>query len=223
MLAYFHMNPNVSRWKDTSFLAKLALSSIYVVSDTFQVVNLQLVFLKLHLWANVLTCLDFLPLLWHISWSRSFETWKQWILPSIIPAECDLLRAFTWMYGLTDLDFVWKIWIGSFLLVKNSPLAVKGLDFWPTVARAQDKSHLNHCFCTVSVSDSKAETKASLWRIPPVDDTEPPHPDSPAMSPAGGHTRSLQLLCNLDNSQENMKRFVGKLVNSSCLEGTKKE
>lgn len=67
---------------------------------------------------------------------------------------------------------------------------------------------------TFKVADSKAEVQAALWRIPPVDDNEPPPPDSPVSlsSPGGSHTRSLQLLCNLENRGENMKRFVSAPV-----------
>ena len=59
-----------------------------------------------------------------------------------------------------------------------------------------------------SVSDNKAEIKAAIWRIPPVDETEPPPPDSPGLSHScgGGYTRPLQLVCQLDNQNENMKR-----------------
>lgn len=60
------------------------------------------------------------------------------------------------------------------------------------------------------VSDNKAEIKAAIWRIPPVDETEPPPPDSPGLShsSSGGYTRPLQLVCELDNQNENMKRLV---------------
>lgn len=64
------------------------------------------------------------------------------------------------------------------------------------------------CFSFLLVSDNKAEVKAAIWRIPPVDETEPPPPDSPGLShsPSAGYTRSLQLVCELDNQNENMKR-----------------
>ena len=57
------------------------------------------------------------------------------------------------------------------------------------------------------MSDSKAEIQGALWRIPPVDDTEPPGLDSPGIVPgSSGHSRSLQLICTFDNKQENMRR-----------------
>ena len=68
-----------------------------------------------------------------------------------------------------------------------------------------------------SVSESKAEVHAALWRIPPVDDNEPP-PDSPGISPGSGHSRSLQLICHLDNKHENIRRLVNLCVN--CVTGT---
>lgn len=60
------------------------------------------------------------------------------------------------------------------------------------------------------VSDNKAEIKAAIWRIPPIDETEPPPPDSPGLSHStgGGYTRPLQLVCELDNQNENMKWLV---------------
>ena len=57
------------------------------------------------------------------------------------------------------------------------------------------------------MSDSKAEIQGALWRIPPVDDTEPPGLDSPGIVPgSSGHSRSLQLICTFDNKQENTRR-----------------
>lgn len=57
------------------------------------------------------------------------------------------------------------------------------------------------------MSESKAEIQGALWRIPPVDDTEPPL-DSPGISPGSGHSRSLQLICHFDNKHENIRRLV---------------
>ena len=45
--------------------------------------------------------------------------------------------------------------------------------------------------------------------MPPVDDIEPPHPDSPGMLSSSGHARSLQHLCDLSSTQDNMKRWCG--------------
>ena len=57
------------------------------------------------------------------------------------------------------------------------------------------------------MSESKTEIQGALWRIPPVDDTEPPL-DSPGISPGSGHSRSLQLICHFDNKHENIRRLV---------------
>lgn len=62
------------------------------------------------------------------------------------------------------------------------------------------------------MSESKAEVQGALWRIPPVDDNEPPL-DSPGISPGSGHSRSLQLICHLDNKHENIRRLVYICVN----------
>ena len=63
------------------------------------------------------------------------------------------------------------------------------------------------------MSDSKAEIQGALWRIPPVDDTEPPSLDSPGILPgSSGHSRSLQLICTFDNKQENIRRSVSSLL-----------
>ena len=66
----------------------------------------------------------------------------------------------------------------------------------------------NYCISNDPVSESKAEIHGALWRIPPVDDTEPPGLDSPGISPGSGYSRSLQLICNFDNKHENMRRLV---------------
>lgn len=55
------------------------------------------------------------------------------------------------------------------------------------------------------VSDNKAELKAALWRIPLLDETEPP---SPSLHGGPGHTRSLHKLCDLENSGESMRRLL---------------
>ena len=44
--------------------------------------------------------------------------------------------------------------------------------------------------------------KAALWRLPLVDETQPP-----SQSAAPGHPRSLYKLCDLDNNGESMKRY----------------
>ena len=44
-----------------------------------------------------------------------------------------------------------------------------------------------------------------------MDDTEPPALDSPGISPGSGHSRSLQLICDLDSKHENMRRLVHSL------------
>ena len=59
-----------------------------------------------------------------------------------------------------------------------------------------------------TVTDSMAEIQGALWRIPPVDDNEPPSLDSPGLSPGSGHSRSLQLICTLENNHENIQRLV---------------
>lgn len=66
----------------------------------------------------------------------------------------------------------------------------------------------NYCISNDPVSESKAEIHGALWRIPPVDDTEPPGLDSPGISLGSGYSRSLQLICNFDNKHENMRRLV---------------
>lgn len=68
--------------------------------------------------------------------------------------------------------------------------------------------NVSSCLILGAVSESKAEIQGALWRIPPVDDTEPPALDSPGISPGSGHSRSLQLICTFDNKQENMRRLV---------------
>ena len=45
-----------------------------------------------------------------------------------------------------------------------------------------------------------------------MDDNEPPL-DSPGISPGSGHSRSLQLICHLDNKHENIRRLVCVFVN----------
>jgi hypothetical protein len=52
------------------------------------------------------------------------------------------------------------------------------------------------------VIDNKSEMKAALWRLPLVDETQPP-----SQSAAPGHPRSLYKLCDLDNNGESMKRY----------------
>ncbi|XP_015749955.1 PREDICTED: protein TSSC1-like [Acropora digitifera] len=53
-----------------------------------------------------------------------------------------------------------------------------------------------------------AEIQGALWRIPPVDDNEPPSLDSPGLSPGSGHSRSLQLICTLENNHENIQSIL---------------
>ena len=53
------------------------------------------------------------------------------------------------------------------------------------------------------VIDNKSEMKAALWKLPLVDETQPP-----SQSAAPGHPRSLYKLCDLDNNGESMKRYM---------------
>ena len=55
------------------------------------------------------------------------------------------------------------------------------------------------------VTDNKAELKAALWRIPLVDETEPP---SPSLHGGPGHSRSLNKLCDLGNDEQGMRRYT---------------
>lgn len=55
------------------------------------------------------------------------------------------------------------------------------------------------------VTDNKAELKAALWRIPLVDETEPPSPSSHG---GPGHSRSLNKLCDLGNDEQGMRRYT---------------
>ena len=55
----------------------------------------------------------------------------------------------------------------------------------------------------VVVSEHKAEMKAALWRIPLIDETQPP-----SLQGGPGHPQSLHKLCDLNSGDESMKRYT---------------
>ena len=63
-------------------------------------------------------------------------------------------------------------------------------------------------FYVFAVTDNKAELKASLWRIPPLDDTEPPVNQNEYGSPISGgqHAASLNKLCDFNGEHKNIRK-----------------
>ncbi|XP_028406159.1 EARP-interacting protein homolog [Dendronephthya gigantea] len=74
-------------------------------------------------------------------------------------------------------------------------------EIWNIGSSPSDKDIISTCYN--QVVDNKAEMKASLWRLPLVDETQPP-----SQSAAPGHPRSLFKLCDLDSGGESMKSVL---------------
>ncbi|XP_031553898.1 EARP and GARP complex-interacting protein 1-like [Actinia tenebrosa] len=124
-------------------------------------------------------------------------------------AEADVIR---FLVGSQSLRFENQVHLIDFddesnIINKNVFMHSVG-EIWSINSSPVDKNILSTCYN--KVSDNKAEIKAGIWRIPPVDETEPPPPDSPGLSHSsgGGYTRPLQLVCELDNQNENMKSVL---------------
>ncbi|EDO41365.1 predicted protein [Nematostella vectensis] len=124
-------------------------------------------------------------------------------------AESDVIR---FLAGSQSLKFENQVHLIDFddesnLINKNVFLHPAG-EIWNINASPVDKNILATCYN--KVSENRAEIQGAIWRIPPIDETEPPPPDSPGLihSPGGGHSRSLQLVCNLENHQENIKSVL---------------
>ena len=54
------------------------------------------------------------------------------------------------------------------------------------------------------VQDGKTSLKATLWQMPPLDETEPPSQLEP-MTPGGSHMLALQKLVDLDANHGDVK------------------
>ena len=67
---------------------------------------------------------------------------------------------------------------------------------------------------SITVSDNKAELKAALWRLPPLDDTEPPLNQNDYGSPVSGeqHAASLNKLCSFEGEHKNIRKYVSCLL-----------
>ncbi|RMX41659.1 hypothetical protein pdam_00008865 [Pocillopora damicornis] len=122
-------------------------------------------------------------------------------------AETDIIR---FIVGTQSLKYENQIHLIDFddesnVINKNVFMHSVG-EIWSMNTSPTDKTLLATCYN--EVSESKAEIHGALWRIPPVDDTEPPGLDSPGISPGSGYSRSLQLICNFDNKHENMRSVL---------------
>ena len=58
------------------------------------------------------------------------------------------------------------------------------------------------------MNENSSELKASLWRIPPLDETEPPTNANEFGSPVSGgqQTVSLRKLCDFEAGHKNRRR-----------------
>ncbi|XP_067032800.1 EARP-interacting protein homolog isoform X1 [Acropora muricata] len=122
-------------------------------------------------------------------------------------AETDVIR---FIVGTQSLKFDNQIHLIDFddesnVINKNVFMHSAG-EIWSMNTSPTDKNVLATCYN--KVTDSMAEIQGALWRIPPVDDNEPPSLDSPGLSPGSGHSRSLQLICTLENNHENIQSIL---------------
>ncbi|CAB3977676.1 TSSC1 isoform X1, partial [Paramuricea clavata] len=74
-------------------------------------------------------------------------------------------------------------------------------EIWHISSSPSNKDIISTCYN--QVIDNKSEMKAALWRLPLVDETQPP-----SQTAAPGHPRSLYKLCDLDSNGESMKSVL---------------
>lgn len=76
-------------------------------------------------------------------------------------------------------------------------------EIWHISSSPANKDIISTCYN--QVSDNKAELKAALWRIPLVDETEPP---SPSLHGSPSHSRSLNKLCDLGDDEQSLRSVL---------------
>ncbi|XP_065072147.1 EARP and GARP complex-interacting protein 1-like [Rhopilema esculentum] len=81
-------------------------------------------------------------------------------------------------------------------------------EIWHINSSPSDKSVLSTCYS--QIKENKSELIASLWRIPPLDDTEPPGSPNELGSPIStGHQNiSLRKLCDFKGDHKNIKNVL---------------
>lgn len=81
-------------------------------------------------------------------------------------------------------------------------------EIWHINSSPSDKNIISTCYN--GVSDNKAELKAALWRLPPLDDTEPPLNQNDYGSPVSGeqHAASLNKLCSFEGEHKNIRNVL---------------
>jgi len=84
----------------------------------------------------------------------------------------------------------------------------KAGEIWHINSCPSDKNVISTCYS--EVNENSAELKAALWRIPPLDETEPPMNPNEYGSPLpGGHqTASLRKLCDFEGGHKNRRRVL---------------
>jgi len=75
-------------------------------------------------------------------------------------------------------------------------------EIWHLNSCPSDKNILSTCYN--SIQDGKTSLKATLWQMPPLDETEPPSQLEP-MTPGGSHMLALQKLVDLDANHGDVK------------------